>query len=141
VESVLHEQIVNSFLNDPCRGGPDGHSTAQEDPLSRLGSIRTKHSFTFTPDAGSALVRLALDDKAYQHIWQLPTAQPALTGREWIDLCAEVLRRTPKHMTLSRPIVKLMGLHGERDLRDVLSKRGRLRLRFLEDRTRLRDRL
>jgi hypothetical protein len=101
---------VNSFLNDPCRGGSDGHSTAQEDPLSRLGSIRTKHSFTFTPDAGSALVRLALDDKAYQHIWQLPTAQPALTGREWIDLCAEVLRRTPKHMTLSRPIVKLMGL-------------------------------
>jgi len=64
----------------------------------------------FTPDAGRALVRLALDDKAYQQVWHLPTARPALTGREWIDLCADVMGRTPKHMTLSRPMVKLMGL-------------------------------
>jgi nucleoside-diphosphate-sugar epimerase len=75
-----------------------------------LGNIRSKHSFTFTPDAGRALLRLALEDRSYQQIWHLPTARPAATGREWIDLCAEVIGRTPKHVTLSRPLVMLMGM-------------------------------
>ncbi|HEY5704204.1 MAG TPA: NAD-dependent epimerase/dehydratase family protein [Terrimicrobiaceae bacterium] len=75
-----------------------------------LGSTRTKHSFTFTPDIGKALVRLALEDQAYQQIWHLPTAQPAPTGREWLDLCAEATGKMPRHLILSGPIVKFMGL-------------------------------
>jgi len=96
----------------------------------------------FTPDAGRALVRLALDDKAYQQVWHLPTARPALTGREWIDLCADVMGRTPKHMTLSRPMVKLMGLFDPavREIHEMLYQNEADRLRLLEDRTSLRGR-
>jgi nucleoside-diphosphate-sugar epimerase len=75
-----------------------------------LGNIRAKHSFTFTPDAGQALVRLALEDQSYSQVWHLPTARPALAGCDWIELCAKVIGRPPKHMTLSRPMVKLLGL-------------------------------
>jgi nucleoside-diphosphate-sugar epimerase len=75
-----------------------------------LGNVRSKHSFTYTPDAGEALVRLALEDRSYGQVWNLPTASSAPTGREWIDLCAELTNRTPRHVTLSGAIVKLMGL-------------------------------
>jgi nucleoside-diphosphate-sugar epimerase len=79
-----------------------------------LGNIRAKHSFTFTPDAGKALVRLALEDRSYNQVWHLPTARPASTGRDWIELCAQVIGRPPKHRTLSRPMVKLLGLFDSR---------------------------
>lgn len=75
-----------------------------------LGSTGKKHSYGFTPDAGKALVRLALEDHAYQQIWHMPTARPAPTGLEWIDLCAEAVGRAPRHMILSRPMVKVLGL-------------------------------
>jgi nucleoside-diphosphate-sugar epimerase len=75
-----------------------------------LGNIRSKHSFTFTPDAGKALLRLALEDRSYQQVWHLPTARPAPTGADWINLCAQATGRAAKHITLSRPMVKLMGL-------------------------------
>jgi nucleoside-diphosphate-sugar epimerase len=75
-----------------------------------LGNVRSKHSFTFTPDAGKALFRLALEDRSYNQVWHLPTARPAPAGRDWIELCAKATGRTPKHMTLSGPMVKLMGL-------------------------------
>ncbi len=74
-----------------------------------LADDQTRHSFTFTPDAGRALVHLAMEDRAYQQVWHLPTAQPALTGREWIDLCAEAANRPSKRLLLSKPMVRLLG--------------------------------
>lgn len=75
-----------------------------------LGNLRSKHSFTFTPDAGKALVRLAFEDRSFQQVWHLPTARPAPTASDWVNLCAEATGRPPKQVTLSRPIVKLIGL-------------------------------
>ncbi|MGA7392824.1 MAG: hypothetical protein WBL40_08680 [Terrimicrobiaceae bacterium] len=57
--------------------------------------------------AGKALVRLALDDRAYQQVWHPPTCS---TGRELIDICAQATGRTSRHITLTRPMIKLIGL-------------------------------
>ena len=75
-----------------------------------LASDRTRHSFTFTPDAGKALARLAMEDSAYQQVWHLPTARPAMTGREWIDLCAQATKQSAKRLILTKPMVRFMGL-------------------------------
>ncbi|MGA7904281.1 MAG: hypothetical protein WCA06_16735 [Terrimicrobiaceae bacterium] len=66
-----------------------------------------KQYFTFTLGAGKALVRLALDDRAYQQVWHPPTCS---TGRELIDICAQATGRTSRHITLTRPMIKLIGL-------------------------------
>lgn len=75
-----------------------------------LGDDKPRHSFTFTPDAAKALVRLADEDSAFRQVWHLPTAHPALTGRQWIELCAEATGKLARRFILTRPIVRLMGL-------------------------------
>ena len=61
-----------------------------------LGSPDKRHSYTYTPDAGRALVKLALDDTATGQTWHLPTAEPAPTTRELLALSAALLHAPAK---------------------------------------------
>jgi nucleoside-diphosphate-sugar epimerase len=83
-----------------------------------LANDQKRHSFTFTPDAARALVRLAAEESAYQQVWHLPTARPALTGREWIDLCAEVTKQSSRRLILTRPMVRILGFF-DRTVREM----------------------
>jgi nucleoside-diphosphate-sugar epimerase len=56
-----------------------------------LGDPDRRHSYTYTPDAGRAMVTLALDDAADGQAWHLPTAEPAPTTRELLALSAALL--------------------------------------------------
>ena len=47
------------------------------------------HSYTFTTDAAKALYILSKHDEAFGQTWHMPTASPALTGKEFINLIAE----------------------------------------------------
>lgn len=51
-------------------------------------SAKTKHSFTYTPDAGKATAMLGNTPEAFNQIWNLPTDSNSLTGEEWIKLFA-----------------------------------------------------
>jgi nucleoside-diphosphate-sugar epimerase len=65
------------------------------------------HSFTYTPDAGIATAMLANQPENYGQIWHLPTAKPALTGKELIEIVANALEQT---MVLGKGMLRLLGL-------------------------------
>lgn len=69
-----------------------------------------KHSLTFTPDCGRALWLLSQRDDAFNQIWHLPTAYPALTGKEMIGLAAKEFGIHPKYTILSKGYIRFGGL-------------------------------
>src|SRR5690606_12429935 len=44
------------------------------------------HSMTYTPDIGRALAVIGTDERAAGKTWHLPTAAPARTGRQYVQL-------------------------------------------------------
>ena len=72
------------------------------------GDIR--HSFTYTPDMGRALADLAADATAWNQVWHLPTANPALTGREIVEMSAAEFGVKPKMMILGKTMNRVLGL-------------------------------
>lgn len=77
--------------------------------LQRLGAGRAaqvlvradaKHSYTYTLDCARALPQLAGADDAYGQVWHLPTAHPALTGREFVEIAARELG-VPARLTVT----------------------------------------
>lgn len=75
-----------------------------------LGPVSYKHSFTYTPDAGRATALLGNTPDAYNQVWHLPTASDPLTGREWVEAIAKEMGVAPKYRSVSRFLVRVMGL-------------------------------
>jgi len=67
------------------------------------------HSFTFTSDAARAVAMLAGRDSAWNQVWHLPTAAPALTGKEFIHATAQAFGVKLKHRILNRGMIKVGG--------------------------------
>ncbi len=55
-----------------------------------------RHSYTYTLDCARALPLLAAAGDAWGQVWHLPTAHPALTGRELVALAARELGVAPR---------------------------------------------
>ncbi len=68
------------------------------------------HSYTFTGDCGKALHRLSSSDENNGTVWHLPTACPALTSRQFVEIIAQQLNVKPKITVLRKWMVKLAGL-------------------------------
>ena len=68
------------------------------------------HSFTYTPDAAKATALLGNTADAYNQVWHLPTSDEKLTGREWVRLFAKELGQKEKLSTVSKGLVKFLGL-------------------------------
>lgn len=64
---------------------------------SWLGNDEVTHSYTYTPDAGKALYLLARDAASDNQVWHLPTYNPALNGKQYIDLIARELQARKPH--------------------------------------------
>ena len=75
-----------------------------------MASLNYKHSFTYTPDAGKATALLGNNEKAYNQVWHLPTAENPFTGKEWINAIAKEMDVKPKTQTATKFIVKILGL-------------------------------
>ena len=73
-----------------------------------LGSPDKRHSFTYTLDAARGLVTLALDDSATGQAWHLPTAEPAPTTRELLELSAAMLNAPRGVQVMPRAMVSLL---------------------------------
>lgn len=56
-----------------------------------LGHPDQPHSYTYTLDAARGLVRLALDEGALGQVWHLPTAEPAPSSRQLLEISARLL--------------------------------------------------
>jgi nucleoside-diphosphate-sugar epimerase len=85
-------------------------------PLSKgkkanwMGSLKYKHSYTYTPDAGKATALLGNTDSAYGQVWHLPTEENPFTGKEWIEAIAKEMRKQAKIQVATKPMVRMLGL-------------------------------
>ncbi len=68
------------------------------------------HSLTYTPDAALGIYRIAKDPSAYNRTWHLPTASPALTGRQLAAIAARYYGAPAEVSILSRFMIKLAGI-------------------------------
>ncbi len=74
-----------------------------------LGSVDYRHSFTYTPDAGRATALLGNTPAAYGEVWHLPTAQPAWTGRQWVEAFARAFGTEPRYREVGPIMLWLLG--------------------------------
>jgi len=74
-----------------------------------LGSVNSKHSYTFTPDAGKATALLGNTADAYNQVWHLPTAAEPFTGAQWAWLVASELGVKPSYQRVNRYMVWILG--------------------------------
>jgi len=75
-----------------------------------LGSIKFRHSYTYTGDAGKATAILGNSSDAFGQVWHLPTAPNPFTGKEWIESIAKELGVAPKYQVANKTVVRLIGL-------------------------------
>lgn len=87
-----------------------------------LVNANLKHSYTYTPDCGKALWLLSQRNDAFNQIWHLPTAHPALTGKELISLASKEFGAEPKYSVLSKGYIRFGGLFNKlvRELYEML---------------------
>lgn len=93
--SVLMELIYKNFLKNK--------------KAQWFFNAKTKHSFTYTPDAGKATAILGNTKEAYNQIWNLPTDPNTLTGEEWISLFANEMGKENKYQLLPAWAVRGLG--------------------------------
>ena len=75
-----------------------------------IGSPKAIHSFTYTPDAGRSLARLASTADAYGQVWHALTSKEAMTGEQFVRTACE-LSGTPYRLQVApRWMLSLMGL-------------------------------
>ncbi|WP_158826418.1 NAD-dependent epimerase/dehydratase family protein [Mucilaginibacter lacusdianchii] len=74
-----------------------------------MGNPDTKHCFMYIPDAGKSMYLLGQTPSADNQIWHLPTA-PALTGKQFIELAANIYGVAPNYMAVKKLMLQLLGL-------------------------------
>ena len=74
-----------------------------------LGSVNSKHSYTYTPDAGKATALLGNTPDAYNQVWHLPTASEPFTGAQWTWLIASELGVKPDYQKVNKFMVWILG--------------------------------
>jgi len=75
-----------------------------------LYTAKTKHSFTYTPDAGLATAMLGNTPDAFNQVWNLPTDHNSLNGEEWIALFAKEMGKRNKYQVMPAWMVKAASL-------------------------------
>ncbi|MCC6287708.1 MAG: NAD-dependent epimerase/dehydratase family protein [Chitinophagaceae bacterium] len=73
-------------------------------------SVHKIHNVTYTPDAAKATAILGNTESAYNQVWHLPTSTERLTGKQIIELTAQILNRKPSYFVLSPFLMSVIGL-------------------------------
>lgn len=92
--------FVNAMIFDNLAKG----KTAQ-----LLVSGTTRHSLTFTPDAGKATALLGNTPSAYNQIWNAPTHPDALNMNELVDIAAAAFGVPNKKTVLAKWMIRMAG--------------------------------
>jgi nucleoside-diphosphate-sugar epimerase len=75
-----------------------------------IGDPEAIHTFTYTPDAGRAVVALASSPEAFGRTWHLPTSKERLSGAELVRLACEIAGRPYAIQVVPRWLLRLMGI-------------------------------
>ena len=68
------------------------------------------HSYTYTIDCAKSLYLLANTNEAFNQVWHLPTSNPGLTGKEFIEMAAKEIGVNPNYMVLQKWMIKMAGI-------------------------------
>jgi nucleoside-diphosphate-sugar epimerase len=79
----------------------------------------TKHSFTYTPDAGKATALLGNTASAYNQVWHVPTDKNVLNGKEIVELAAQAFHIQHKYQVLPKWMIQMAGLFNA-DIKEAL---------------------
>lgn len=71
---------------------------------------QTTHSFTYTLDCSRALYLLSEKEDAFNQVWHMPTSNPGLNGKSYIELVAQELGVKSRYSILKKWMVKAAGL-------------------------------
>jgi nucleoside-diphosphate-sugar epimerase len=74
-----------------------------------LGSVSSKHSYTYTPDAAKATAILGNTEDAWNQVWHLPTAKNPMTGAEMAALVASELGVKARYQKVTSYMVWILG--------------------------------
>lgn len=74
-----------------------------------IGDAKTKHTFTYVPDAGKAMYLLGQTPESDNQIWHAPSA-PAITGKQFIELAADVFGAKPDYSSINKIMLWMAGL-------------------------------
>jgi nucleoside-diphosphate-sugar epimerase len=74
-----------------------------------LGNPKTKHAFTYVPDAARAMFLLGQHPECDNQIWHAPTA-PALTGQQFIELASNAFQVEPKYGRVNKFMLRMVGM-------------------------------
>ncbi len=75
-----------------------------------LVSINNPHSFTYSIDCAKGLFLLSKREECFNQTWHLPTANPPIDGKTFIDIAAQELGIVPKYFILKKWMIKTVGL-------------------------------
>lgn len=66
-------------------------------------------SFNYVPDAAQSLYVLATHPEAFGQVWHLPSAQPALTGRQFVQVASRYMNGSEKVLVVPKWVLKVIG--------------------------------
>ncbi len=72
-----------------------------------MADVNQPHSYTYIPDCADGLYLLAKDDAAWNQVWHLPTCSPAIDGKTFIRVAAEVLGVEAKYRVLTKTMMRM----------------------------------
>lgn len=75
-----------------------------------MGNPDALHSLTYTPDAGKATALLGCSPEAFNTVWHLPTASPALKFRELLAICSAEFGKEAALSALPGFMIPILGL-------------------------------
>lgn len=96
---VEGSQVGDRFFGPIVKGGK----------AEVFGDPAAMHTYTYAPDIGEALVRLALDERSLGRAWHLPSA-PAVTNGEFLRMAATAAGTEPRSVRRGALALKLAGL-------------------------------
>lgn len=82
----------------------------QGKPAMWFGREDKIHNFIYTPDAAKATAILGNTEEAFNQTWHLPTDQTPYTGRQWVEMMAEITGSKPKINVIKPYMLSLMGV-------------------------------
>lgn len=71
--------------------------------------VNKLHSYTYTIDCAKGLILLSNRDECYNQIWHLPTYNPAIDGKTFIELIAKELGVDPNYSVFKKWMLKMVG--------------------------------
>lgn len=74
-----------------------------------LVNANTSHTFTYTLDCAKGLNLLRQNEANFQQIWHLPTSNPGITAKKFIQIAAKELNVKPDFSVLPKWMIKMAG--------------------------------